>query len=119
MLLKGTKASLFNAETDDTALDQRLQVMDIHPTGPLWGRGELISQADVAILEQSVLSAWSDWCTALEKQGLTQARRALRLYPESFEWHWVEEDLVLQFYLPAGCYATAVLRELAMVTDIS
>ena len=119
MLLSGTKASLFNTELDDSALNQRLQAMDIHPTGPLWGRGALRSQDDCAILERSVLSESLDWCEGLERQGLTQARRSLRLYPASFEWQWVEHDLELQFYLPAGCYATAVLRELAMVTDIS
>jgi len=119
MLLSGTKASLFEAKIDDTLLPARLAAMDIHPTGPLWGRGQSSTQADCAVLEQLVLSDWLDWCEALERQGLTQARRALRLYPEHFKWQWLDNDLELQFFLPAGCYATAVLRELAVMTDES
>lgn len=119
MLLAGTKASLFNAEAGDTTLSERLAKLDIHPTGPLWGRGQLASQADCAVLEQSTLLEWQDWCDALERQGLTQARRALRLYPTAFNWKWLGEDLELQFFLPAGCYATAVLRELAVISDAS
>ena len=119
MLLSGTKASLFEAKNDDKALAERLSAMDIHPTGPLWGRGQSSAQADCAVLEQVVLSGWLDWCEALERQGLTQARRSLRLYPDHFEWQWLEDDLALQFFLPAGCYATAILRELAVISDAS
>ena len=119
MLLSGTKASLFEAQGDDATLTERLAVMDIHPTGPLWGRGQNPVQADCAVLEQQVLSSWLDWCEGLERQGLIQARRSLRLYPSHFQSQWVEDDLELKFFLPAGCYATAILRELAAITDAS
>jgi tRNA pseudouridine13 synthase len=39
-------------------------------------------------------------------------RRALRTFPENLTWHNVTaEQLQLKFFLPAGSYATALLRE--------
>jgi len=118
MLLAGTKASLFNATLADTTLPSRLEKMDIHPTGPLWGRGLPSPQNDALALETDVLSTWADWKAGLERAGLHQERRALRLFPQDMTWQFLAEDqLQLQFFLPAGCYATAVLRELALIVD--
>ena len=120
MVLAGTKASLFNAEFSDSALSSRLAKMDIHPTGPLWGRGTALTQTASLALEQQVLSSWDDWQAGLEKAGMKQERRALRLFPQDFEWQFLAENqLQLRFFLPAGCYATAVMRELAVISDVS
>ena len=120
MVLAGTKASLFNAEVSDTVLSSRLAKMDIHPTGPLWGRGKALTETACLALEQQVLSSWDDWQAGLEKAGMKQERRALRLFPQDFEWQFLaDEQLQLRFFLPAGCYATAVMRELAVISDVS
>lgn len=120
MVLAGTKASLFNAEVSDTVLSSRLAKMDIHPTGPLWGRGKALKETACLALEQQVLSSWDDWQAGLEKAGMKQERRALRLFPQDFEWQFLaDEQLQLRFFLPAGCYATAVMRELAVISDVS
>jgi tRNA pseudouridine13 synthase len=52
---------------------------------------------------------------------MDQERRALRLLPRDLAWRWLEETggaeggraLEVSFGLPAGAYATTVLRELA------
>jgi tRNA pseudouridine13 synthase len=120
MLLAGTRASYFVAATKDNVLEQRIKEMDIHPTGPLWGKGEAISKGETLDLEQSVLAAWHDWQQQLEKLGLTQERRALRLFPQDFKWQFINEtSLLLEFELGPGSYATAVLRELAEIRDMS
>ena len=120
MVLAGTKASLFNAELSDTVLSSRLAKMDIHPTGPLWGRGTALTETACLALEQQVLLSWEDWQAGLEKAGMKQERRALRMFPQGFEWQFLPDDqLQLHFFLPAGCYATAVMRELAVISDVS
>ncbi len=120
MLLAGTRASYFVAEIKDDVLEQRIKEMDIHPTGPLWGKGEAISKADTLTLEQTVLMDWQDWQQQLVKLGLTQERRALRLFPQQFKWQFINEtSLLLEFELGPGSYATAVLRELAEIQDMS
>lgn len=120
MLLAGTRASYFVAETRDAVLEQRIKEMDIHPTGPLWGKGEAISKTDTLALEQTVLTDWQDWQQQLENLGLSQERRALRLFPQQLKWQFINEtSLLLEFELGPGSYATAVLRELAEIQDMS
>jgi tRNA pseudouridine13 synthase len=120
MLLSGTKGSIFRVEEDDETLQERLDIMDIHPTGPLWGKGRSSVSDDCLALELAALSDWQDWQAGLERAGLEQSRRALRLFPQDFEWQFLEDNaLSLRFFLPSGCYATAVMRELAVITDIS
>ncbi len=117
MMLQGTH-SVFTAETIDAELQRRFQQADIHPTCPLWGRGRLTSEKQLLQMEQTVADSLSHWCTALEHQGLKQERRAARLIPENLQVKFSSSldescDIVtLNFSLPVGTYATAVLREL-------
>ncbi len=57
------------------------------------------------------------FCQGLEKAGLSQSRRALRVLPKKLEWtHRPEKkQFALRFELPAGAYATVMLRELVLV----
>ena len=64
-------------------------------------------------LEARVLAAYPDRCQGLEAAGLKQDRRALRLPVTDLHWQrLMADELVLEFSLPAGAYATSVLREL-------
>lgn len=83
-------------------------------TGPLWGRGRSNADIDSAKVESGVLAGWQSWCYALEHAGLKQERRNLLLKPQDLRAHWSDNDcLSLHFALPSGCFATALLRELA------
>src|SRR5690606_20282324 len=82
------------------------------PGGPLGGRGRSPAGAAVAALEARVLAPWSSWCHALEHAGLRQQRRPLVLVPRALAWRWQGADLVLEFRLGKGEFATAVLAEL-------
>ncbi len=90
-----------------------------HSSGPLWGRGRSLASEDVLALEQSVLADWQPWCDGLEHAGLSQERRPLGLLPSNTHWRWIENDLELSFSLAAGEFATAILRELAHLTNRS
>ena len=84
------------------------------PDGALWGRGRASVPAQVERFESDVLATWADWLTSLEHCGLSQQRRALVLEAQNFENRWEGGDLVLNFELPVGAYATALLRELVV-----
>jgi tRNA pseudouridine13 synthase len=44
---------------------------------------------------------------------MEQERRPLRLAVQALQWQWSDDSLLrLEFGLPAGAYATAVIREL-------
>lgn len=107
-----TKAS---AEQDR----QRVLDFDIHPTGPLWGRGvdKLMNQkSQLTKIERHCLAEYAELCTGLEKAGLEYQRRSLRLRPRKFKWHCEGGNLHLGFELGKGQFATSVLREL--VTEL-
>lgn len=110
-MLAGSRGFFVIDKVDET-LQQRLLAQDIHPSGPLWGKGELPSQYLAHDLETTVLSGFADWCKGLEKAGLKMERRSLRLIAEDLQWTYADKMLVLTFSLPAGCFATAVLREI-------
>jgi len=104
--------SYFIAESVDADLSGRVASQDIHPTGPLHGRGENPAQGACRELEAAVLADHASWCAGLEAAGLKQDRRALRLGVTDLAWQWEPSgELVLTFSLPAGAYATSVLRE--------
>lgn len=110
--LEGTKR-FFTPPHIDAAIQARLEQGDIHPTGALWGEGELQSRAQVAALEQEVASQWPELAQGLVAARLTQDRRPLRVMPQSLGhvYDSLHRTLTLSFALPAGAYATAVLRE--------
>ncbi len=117
VMLEGSH-SLFEAEACDASLTQRLADGDIHPTGPLAGEGTFLPTQAAGALEESVLMAYAELIEALGREGLKAARRPLRFMPKQLEWNWMDETtLKLSFTLPAGAYATAVLREFAAYED--
>ncbi len=114
MMLAGTH-SIFCADEIDETLRSRLVQGDIDPTGPLWGRGELPARAHAREVETTALTGCDDWCRGLEGLGLKQERRPLRLRLADMTWDFSAPDvLVLRFALPAGAYATTVLREIVV-----
>ena len=92
---------------------QRLQSREICLTAPLWGAGELTSESEAKLYEIKILQAYQDLQAGLANNGLRQERRPLLLVPEKLTSTWLDDQSVcIDFYLPSGCYATSVLREL-------
>ncbi len=117
MMLNGSR-SFFVPEGVDDIIRRRLAEADIHPSGPLWGRGNLPTNAAVRELETTVASAHTDLVRGLEAAGLEQERRALRVIPQEFSTQWLDATaLSLTFVLPPGSYATMLVRELADYRD--
>lgn len=108
------KNSFFVADEMDAVLLERLERHDIHPSGPLWGEGELPSRGETRALEEGVVAEHPPLADGLAAAGLRQERRALRLIPAGLSHQWLDPaTLRLEFSLSRGCYATTVLREVA------
>jgi tRNA pseudouridine13 synthase len=108
--------SWFWPEPFSDVLAERLARADIHPSGPLWGQGEPPTVADAGALEREVAAASSDLAEGVAAARMDQERRPLRLLPRDFKWRWLDDNsLELAFELPAGAYATVVVRELAAI----
>jgi len=135
------RASHFRVEAADETLSQRSTQLDIHPTGPLWGRGAPPSGGRVLELEQRVAAGLGAACDLVERAGMDQERRSLRLAVRDLRWRRESESrdlaspepalapksrepdpcqagpsggdsIILEFRLTRGAYATTVLREI-------
>jgi len=112
-MLSGTKRYFLGPDVTPDIV-RRVENMDIHPTGPLYGEGKEEVSGEAAAVEKQVIQRYSGWCAALASHGLANSRRALRLRAEDITWqHGGNDTLSLQFALAPGGYATSVLRELA------
>ncbi|WP_350977705.1 tRNA pseudouridine(13) synthase TruD [Shewanella sp. AC34-MNA-CIBAN-0136] len=117
VMLAGSK-SYFTAEVWDDVLNSRLAEKDIQLSAPLWGRGTPLAQGEALALELTPLAELSADLQGLEEAGLSQERRPLLLEPQGMKWQFDADTLTLEFVLPAGSYATSVLRELADYQDV-
>ncbi|MDP9665473.1 tRNA pseudouridine(13) synthase TruD [Pseudomonas fulva] len=111
-LLAFTDSRSFFPAAEAECADPRLAVLDLHPTGPLWGEGDSPASGRTRALEDSVGAAQPALCQWLAKAGMDHERRILRLPIAGLTWHYPEPDILqLEFVLPAGCFATVVVRE--------
>jgi tRNA pseudouridine13 synthase len=112
-LLAFTDSRSFFPAGEAECSDPRLDILDLHPTGALWGEGSSVAAGRCADLENAVAGQHAALCAWLARAGLTQERRILRLPIGELTWHYPEPDILqLHFVLPAGCFATVVVREL-------
>lgn len=105
--------SVFAVEDVDDELIRRCDEQDIHPSGSLWGDGSPKGAGEVAALESSAAAAFPDITAGLVAARMEPASRALRLRVTELSWQFDDDALWLEFDLPKGGYATAVLREIA------
>lgn len=117
-MLSGTQ-SVFLVDEIDDEIRQRFQVKDIDLTAPLWGAGELMTKDESLVFEQNVSQQYLDFCQGLAKFGLKQERRRIRLCISKENISVENTTVTLSFFLPAGSYATTVLRELLNYQDMT
>ena len=116
-MLDGSQSVFGPVEIDD-AIGARIAGFDIHPTGPMWGRGELRTTGAIHALETAIAQSHHALCDGLEAAGMKQERRSLRLPVRGLEWQWrADGALQLSFALPPGAYATVVMRELGEIAN--
>jgi tRNA pseudouridine13 synthase len=110
LCLAGSR-SFFASQGQESDLEDRLRRGDVHPSGPLWGRGEPLCGSECLELERSIAAEWHGLARGLETAGLRQERRPLRVLPRDLRWEEISANtLELSFALPAGSYATSLLE---------
>lgn len=112
--------SIFGPELISDEIRNRAHQLQIHATGPMWGKGELRTQFQVSDIEKAVAQAYPELCQGLEAAELKQERRALRIQVQDLRWQWpTANELICQFSLPPGAYATELLAELGELEGIT
>lgn len=117
-LLPGDVASLegsnsvFDVDEVTADIEGRAACLDLHPSGPLWGRSRGKTGARLLEPERHQAADHEALRDGLERH-CEAGRRALRAVVQDLHWELSDRDLVLSFTLGRGIYATALLRELA------
>ena len=105
--------SHFEADAESQDIKERICDLRIHPSGPLVGKTPSVATLEAAKIEQEVFQDHQELMQGLISQDLESMRRPLRLVPLDLSWSELEPGVLeLAFALPAGSYATTVLREL-------
>lgn len=123
VMLAGTQ-SVFHIDEVDDAIKQRLNHKDVDITGPMWGAGDLMTSGEPLAIEQFVAEQNTEFCQGLPRFGLKQERRRIRITINDADIELLPEQdnesaVKVSFTLPAGCYATTVLRELVNYQDMT
>jgi tRNA pseudouridine13 synthase len=113
VMLDGRR-SFFRTDAIDVALEARCAAHDVHPSGPLCGRGESPASAEARAVEDAALADEAALRALVETQGLEHERRPLRLAVRGLRWEIDDEVFTVSFELPRGAFATAVLHELVL-----
>ena len=112
MMLDGRR-SVFALDPADRSTAARVARGEVHPTGPLWGRGQRLVTDAARELEDRVAAECASLCQGLERERLEQGRRALRVLVREPDCRAVSSGRVaLEFSLSPGAYASTVLAEL-------
>ena len=107
ILMFADSKSYFKAEIVDDELRKRVNNGILHPTGGLYGKGEMLAN------ELIIIESYHELTSGLLKFDLKSDRRVLRVIPQNLQWNFLNpQQLRLSFFLPAGSYATALLREI-------
>tara|TARA_R110000803_G_scaffold101673_6_gene169672 strand:+ start:20364 stop:22124 length:1761 start_codon:yes stop_codon:yes gene_type:complete len=118
VMLAGTQ-SVFLADSIEQSLIDRHLNHDVDITAPMWGAGELMTTKQALTFEQNVAEQLPEFSQGLPRFGLKQERRRIRLLMKEPKID-IENDIVtLSFFLPAGAYATTIMRELINYTDMT
>ncbi len=98
-------------EAGDSPADER------GPSGLLWGKGGRSPGKRALPAEQEFFGRFPVATALLEEAGARASRRPLRVLPAGFNWKLDAENLKVGFSLPAGSFATVLLRELLDLRD--
>ena len=99
-------------EALDAALQERLDTLDIHPTGPMWGEGGCGIEGDMADFETTIAARYPEFLEWLRADRLAAARRPLRVAVRELSVGIHDDGTpILNFTLRSGSFATTVLRE--------
>ena len=104
--------SYFKTGQPDASVLERVNAGEIHPTGMMFGKGERETKDQALDIEESIINTNLTLTAGLIKFDLKNDRRALRVLVRDLQWKFLaDSELRLCFSLPAGSYATSLLRE--------
>ncbi len=103
--------SVFRADEVSAELAERCAAFDLHPTASLWGDGAPLAAGAAALRERAAIAGEEALSRGLERARIEAGSRALRVRPRDTAFSCDADTGSFSFSLPAGSFATSVLRE--------
>ncbi|WP_380183872.1 tRNA pseudouridine(13) synthase TruD [Kalamiella sp. sgz302252] len=111
--LTGRGSWFVATEEELGTLQARTENNELRVTAPLPGSGDPGVQGEALAFEQQSLANETALIALLERERVEAARRAVLVVPRDLCWSWWDDVTVeLSFWLPAGSFATSLVREL-------
>ena len=112
------RGSWFVVTPEELEVSQaRVHNRELMITATLPGSGDWGSQRDALAFEQAAIAEETALQALLVREKVEAARRAMLLYPQQLSWNWWDDVTVeRRVWLPAGSFATSVVRELINTT---
>lgn len=105
-------------ESVSAELQQQVDDGSMAITAPMMGDNALPTTADAEAFEMAVVEQEPLLLKLIRDNRMRHERRTLLLKPQQMEWQQDGSDLTVSFSLPAGCFATAVVRELMIEREL-
>lgn len=103
---------LLNVTAENIAqLSEQLVAGKVAITAALAGDNALPTQEQALELEQTQLDNEPDMMKLIRSNRMRHDRRAITLMPQQMSWQVDGNTVIVAFMLPAGGFATSVLRE--------
>ncbi len=104
-------------EFDINMIDERIKNFEVHPTAPLYGTkvplaGGVVGELEEKIINDEKITLEDFECPKTPRLGSHGLRRAIRFKIWDVSAVSTSEGVSVEFSIPKGCYATAVLREI-------
>jgi tRNA pseudouridine13 synthase len=108
------RGSWFVANAEELeSLQQRTDGGELQITAALPGDNDLGTRDLAAQFEQQAIADYADLLALVKRERVESARRAMLVKPQEMSWSWWDDATVeVEFALPAGCFATSIVREL-------
>jgi tRNA pseudouridine13 synthase len=106
---------------EEKEIQEKIINFEVHPSAPLFGSkmpiaGGVVGEIEREILDHENLKLEDFKVTKMPKLGSHGLRRAIRFKVWDIEVKNTDDGIMVEFSIPKGCYATAVLREIMKVT---
>ena len=104
-------------EINENTIQEDLDNFILNPTAPLLGSKVPLAEGKQGLIEQKVIEEENIQKEAFEcpktpKLGSNGVRRSLRFKIEDTNVEKIDDGISVEFFIPKGCYATSVLREI-------
>ncbi len=104
-------------EVDPDTIQSDIDDFKLNPTAPLLGSKVPLAEGKQGQIEQEVMieediTKEAFECPKTPKLGSHGVRRSIRFKIEDTNVEQIDGGICVEFFIPRGCYATAVLREI-------